>query len=183
MDSEENPIKEFLFKYINDSNERFSYLASQQRFADIVNDIVVHCYDRAVQTADREESLGVLATGILHYLLTCALVPSQRKVKVHGIEIDIAVPNLKTLQSDPKKALIVCIPKTFDRKTIEVKLEQLQKIQPEKQNIWLVLSENLELDNRTYLMSKTNPTVSKIIYDISQFANVHGQDKFRILRT
>lgn len=182
MGPEENPIKQFLFEYINDSSGKFSRLISQQRFADVVEDIVVHCYDRAAQTAGKEESLGVLATGILHYIMTCALVPSQRRVKVCGTEIDIVVPNLKTLQADPKKALIVCIPKTLDRKTIETRLEQLQKIQPEKQNIWLVLSKNLEFDNRTYLVSKINPTVSKIVYDVAQFVNVQGQDKLKILR-
>jgi hypothetical protein len=67
-------------------------------------------------------------------------------------------------------------------KTIEQKLDQLQKIQPIKENIWLVITENLNLQNKTYVIEKRNSSFSKIIYDIAQFVNIQGQNKFKILR-
>jgi len=107
---------------------------------------------------------------------------SQRKIEYEGIEVDIVIPDLKTLEKDPKQTLIICIPKTSNKEEIEKKLTELYKIQPEKQNVWLVLSQKLDFENRTYIIQKDNQTFSKIIFDIAQFVNVHGQNKFKILR-
>jgi hypothetical protein len=109
-------------------------------------------------------------------------VSSQRKIEYNGIQIDIIIPNLKTLEIDPKKTLIICIPKTIDKNSIEKKLNQLQKIQPIKDNIWLVVTKKLDFQNKTYLIKKKNASFSKIIYDIAEFINVQGQSKFKILR-
>ena len=182
MQEEPNPIKDFLFEYIKKSEEKIQELTSQSKFAEIIDDVLENCYDRVISMGEKEESLGILATGLLHYILTNALISSQRKIEYNGIPLDIIIPNLKTLEIDPKKTLIICIPKTIDENTIEQKLEQLQKIQPIKDNIWLVTTKKLDLQNKTYVVEKKNASFSKIIYDIAQFVNVHGQSKFKILR-
>lgn len=182
MQEEPNPIKDFLFDYIKKSEEKIQKLTSQSKFAEIIDDVLENCYDRVISLGEKEESLGILATGLLHYILTNALISSQRKIEYDGIPLDIVIPNLKTLESDPKKTLIICIPKTIDKNTIEQKLEQLQKIQPIKDNIWLVITKKSDLQNKTYVVEKKNASFSKIIYDIAQFVNVHGQSKFKILR-
>ena len=130
----------------------------------------------------KDVAVGVLATGILHYLLTNALLNSQRKVEYKGMELDIIVPDVKTLEKDSKMSLIICIPKSSDKQKIEEKISQLEKIQPSKENIWVVLSENIELDKKTFVLSKENSTFSKIIFEIAQFSNVGGANKFKILR-
>lgn len=180
MQEESNPIKEYLFDYLK--SESIQKLTSQLQFAEIIDDVLENCYDKVILMGEKEEGLGILATALLHYLLTNALLSSQRKVEYSGIQIDVIIPDLKTLEIDPKKTLIICIPKTIDRKTIEQKLDQLQKIQPIKENIWLVITENLDLQNKTYVIEKRNPSFSKIIYDIAQFVNIQGQNKFKILR-
>lgn len=182
MQEEPNPIKDFLFDYIKKSEEKIQVLTSQSKFAEIIDDVLENCYDRVISLGEKEESLGILATGLLHYILTNALISSQRKIEYDGIQLDIIIPNLKTLEIDPKKTLIICIPKTIDKNTIEQKLEQLQKIQPIKDNIWLVITKKLDFQNKTYVVEKKNASFSKIIYDIAQFVNVHGQSKFKILR-
>ena len=182
MQEEPNPIKDFLFDYIKKSEEKIQELTSQSKFTEIIDDVLENCYDRVISMGEKEESLGILATGLLHYILTNALISSQRKIEYDGIQIDIIIPNLKTLEIDPKKTLIICIPKTIDKNTIEQKLEQLQKIQPIKDNIWLVITKKLGFQNKTYVVEKKNASFSKIIYDIAQFVNVHGQSKFKILR-
>lgn len=182
MQEEPNPIKDFLFDYIKKSEEKIQGLTSQSKFTEIIDDVLENCYDRVISMGEKEESVGILATGVLHYILTNALVSSQRKIEYDGIQLDIVIPNLKTLEIDPKKTLIICIPKTIDKNIIEQKLEQLQKIQPIKDNIWLVITKKLDFQNKTYVVEKKNASFSKIIYDIAQFVNVHGQSKFKILR-
>ena len=181
MQEEPNPIKDFLFDYLKKSEKRIQELVLQSKFAEIIDDVLENCYDKVILMGG-EEGLGILATGLLHYLLTNALVSSQRKIDYNGIQIDIVIPDLKTLEIDPKKTLVICIPKTIDKTIIEQKLEQLQKIQLIKDNIWLVTTKKLDFQTKTYVIEKKNASFSKIIYDIAQFVNVQGQNKFKILR-
>jgi len=180
MQEEPNPIKDFLFDYLKE--KRIQELILQAKFTEIIDDVLENCYDKVISMGEKEESLGILVTGLLHYLLTNALVSSQRKIDHNGIQIDIIIPDLKTLEIDPKKTLIICIPKTIDKTIIEQKLEQLQKIQPIKDNIWLITTKKLDVQTKTYVIEKKNESFSKIIYDIGQFVNVQGQNKFKILR-
>jgi len=182
MQEESNPIKDFLFAYIKNSEKNIQELISQSNFAEIIDNVLENCYDRVISMGAKEESLGILATGLLHYLLTNALVSSQRKIEYERVQIDIIIPNLKTLKIDPKKTLIICIPKTTDKNIIEQKLNQLQKIQPVKNNIWLVTTKKLNFQNKTYVIEKQNSSFSKIIYDIAQFVNVQDHNSFKILR-
>lgn len=182
MEEESNPVKEYLFSYIEKSEKRFQDLFSQTKMDEIIDDILDNCYHKVALMNNKEESLGVLATGLLHYMLTNAMLTTQRKVEHQGVEIDIVIPDLKTLEKDPKKTLIICIPKTLDKNSIKEKLEQLQKIQPEKQNIWLVLTQDLGFENKTYVIQKEESSFSSIIYDIAQFVNLQGENKFKILR-
>lgn len=180
MSEESNPIKEYLFEYLE--SKIIQELASQSKFPELINNVLENCFDKVVSMGGKEESLATLATGLLHYLLTNALIPSQRKIEHNGIEIDIVIPNLKTLENDPSKALIIHIPKTMDVNEIKQKLDSLKKIQPNNKNIWLVLSKKIDFQNNTYIIEKNNPSFLKIIVDIGQFVNVQGQNKFKILR-
>jgi ribosomal protein L23 len=182
MQEEPNQVKDYLFNYLAKSDEKIQKLISDKKFSEIIEDVIANCYDKIITLADNDESVGVLATGLLHFLLTNALLNSQRKIEYNGIEIDIVIPDLKTLEQDPKQTLLIYIPKTSNKEEIEQKLMELYKIQPEKQNVWLVLSQKLDFENRTYIIQKDNQTFSKIIFDIAQFTNVQGQNKFKILR-
>ncbi|MEK0360635.1 MAG: hypothetical protein QQN53_07685 [Nitrosopumilus sp.] len=182
MQEEPNPIKDYLFDYLSRSDEKIQKLISNEKFSEIIEDVIANCYDKIITLGEKDESIGVLATGLLHFLLTNALLNSQRKIEYNGIEIDIVIPDLKTLEKDPKQTLIICIPKTSNKEEIEQRLTKLYKIQPEKQNVWLILSQKFNFENRTYIIEKDNQTFSKIIFDIAQFVNVQGQNKFKILR-
>lgn len=178
--SEPTPIKDHLFEYIQ--SKKIQELIAQSKFTEIADDVLENCYDKVISMGEKEESLAILSTGLLHYLLTNALIPSQRKIEYKGMEIDIVIPNLKTLDVDQKKTLIIHIPKTMNVNIIKQKLDSLKKIQPINSNIWLVLSKKLDFKNKTYIVEKKNSSFSKIIYDIGQFVNVQGQNKFKILR-
>lgn len=181
MDEEANPIKDYLFDYIK-SSQTIPQLISEKKFNVVIDEIIQNCYDKTVSMDEKDVAVGVLATGILHYLLTNALLNSQRKVEYRGTELDIVVPDVKTLEKDSKMSLVICIPKTSDKKVIEEKISQLENVQPIKENIWIVLSEEIALENKTFVLSKNNSTFSKIIFEIAQFSNVGGANKFKILR-
>ena len=181
MDEETNPVKDYLFEYIN-SSETIPQLVSEKKFDVIINDVINNCYDKVVTMAKKDEAVRVLATGLLHYLLTNSLIPSQRKVEYQGQEIDIVIPDIKTLEKDAKRSLIICIPGSSDPKAINKKLEELEKIQPEKSNVWLVLSKDIQTERKSFVLEKEDSTFSKIIFEIAQFSNSGGADKFKILR-
>jgi len=182
MKEEPNPVKDYLFDYLSKSEERIQKLIFDKKFSEIIDDVIANCYDKIITLGEKDESIGVLATGLLHYLLTNALINTQRKVEYHGIEIDIVIPDIKTLEKDPKKTLLICIPKSSNKKIIDEKISQLEKIQPEKENIWVILSENILIDKKSFVLSKENDSFSKIIFEIAQFSNVDGTNKFKILR-
>ena len=181
MSEESNPIKDYLFNYIEKSTT-ISKLISEQKFDVIIDEIIENCYDKITSMDKKEESVGILATGLLHYLLTNALLNSQRKVEFHGLELDIVIPDVKTLEKDSKMTLLILIPKSSDKQIIDQKISQLKSVQPISENIWVVLSEDIPIDCKSFVLSKEKNSFSKIIFEISQFSNVGKSNKFKILR-
>ena len=93
MSDEENPIKDYLFEYIEKSST-IQKLISEKKFDIVIDEIIENCYDEIILMDKKDEAVGILATGILHYLLTNALLNSQRKVQYRGLELDIVILNL-----------------------------------------------------------------------------------------
>ena len=181
MQEESNPIKDYLFEYIKNSTI-LPELIANKKFDVIINKIIENCFDKIITMDTKDVAVGVLATGMLHYLLTNALLNSQRKIEHSGIELDIVIPDVKTLEKDPKKTLLICIPMSSDIEIVKEKISQLEKIQSIKENIWLVLSKEIPITQKSFVLSKENDSFSKIIFEIAQFSNVHGTSKFKILR-
>ena len=181
MSDEENPIKDYLFEYIEKSNT-IPKLISEKKFDIVIDEIIENCYEKIMSMDKKEESVGILATGLLHYLLTNALVNSQRKIEYEGLELDIVIPDVRTLEKDAKMTLLILIPKSSDKKIIDEKISQLNEIQPYKDNIWVVLSEDIPIDSKSCVLSKGSTSFSKIIFEIAQFSNVGKSNKFKILR-
>jgi len=181
LPEDSNPIKDYIFDYIEKS-QSIPKLISEKKFDQIIENVTNSCYDNIISMSERDEAIGILATGLLHYLLTNALISSQRKIDYQGIELDIVIPDIKTLEKDQKKSLLICIPKSSDINIINEKITELEKIQHEKENIWLVLSKNIPVAKKSFILSKENNSFSKIIFEIAQFSNVGGANKFKILR-
>ncbi len=178
MPEESNPIKDLLFEHIQTSQAIPGFL-SERRFDLIIKDVMDGC--GAVMSMG-DEAVGVLATGLLHYLLTNAIIPSQRKVEHRGMELDIVIPDIRTLEADPKKALLVCIPKSSDVGVIRDRITQLGRVQPEAQNIWVVLARDAPIQNRKFILSDNHGTFSGIIFEISRFISLNKTGRFKILR-
>ena len=96
-----------------------------------------------------EKPLSILCESFLHFLLTTTSLPSQRKIMLNELEIDLVIPDIKTLYKDPKKTLIIIFYK--DSSTSE-DIKKLDNIQKNKENIWLVSSTPLDINYRNYVL-------------------------------
>ena len=86
------------------------------------------------------------------------------------------------MEKDSKMTLLILIPKSSDKQIIDQKISQLKAVQPLSENIWVVLSKDVSIDYKSFVLSKENNSFSKIIFEISQFSNVGKSNKFKILR-
>ena len=61
-------------------------------------------------------------------------------------------------------------------------MSRLNSIQPIKENIWVVLSKEISIASKSFILSKENNSFSRIIFEIAQFSNVGKSNKFKILK-
>ena len=131
----------------------------------------------------KSENLISFAESFIHYLLTVALIPSQRKTIHAGIEIDVVIPNVTTLTSSPQDAIIITFPKTNDHEFIQKRVTEITKIQPHKDNMWFVLENALPLDATVYIINQNEKTrFTNIINDIIGFLSNKKQSKLKLFR-
>lgn len=177
-------LKEILYDAIKEYGEqRILSDIAQGASSDTINIIMEYCLPSLKEIKGLEAEVnGTLAEVLLHYMLTVALIPSQRKISLDSTDIDIVVPNTKTLISTPKEAILVVFPKTRDAKVIKEQINRLQKIQPNLENIWIILDEDITVDTRVYLLKQGNHTFANIINDLINFSSNKKESKFKIFR-
>lgn len=181
--SEASPIKEILYEQINSITEqKIQAEISKNDAADMIRHIVNDCYPKITNLyGGQHENLEAFAESLMHYLLTNALIPSQRKVALKSVEIDIVIPDVRTLVSSPKDALVIFFPKTNNVDTILESLKRIETIQPIRENIWLVQKAGLGLQYKTYEIDN-GCSFSSIIRDINTFCTSKTQSKFKIFK-
>jgi hypothetical protein len=131
----------------------------------------------------RSEKMVSFAEGFVHYLLTVALIPSQRKVSLASVDVDVVIPDISTLSSSPQDALVIAFPKTDNPQLIKKRVAELAKIQPHKENLWFVLENELPLEVKTYKVGNSdNASFSNIINDIIWFTSNKKQSKLKIFK-
>jgi hypothetical protein len=96
-----------------------------------------------------QKLLSSLCEAFLHFLLTTSSLPSQRKIMLREIEIDLVIPDIKTFLKDPEKAIIIKFDK--DSSTLEY-INRLNGIQPKTVNIWIVSSTPVTPLHRNYII-------------------------------
>ena len=135
------------------------------------------------ENGQTSEKIISFAEALVHYLLTVALIPSQRKIMFASTDVDIVIPDSATLSSLPENALVIAFPKTNDPVSIKKRVMELTKIQRHKENIWFVLENDLPLEVKTYKMdnSKKEP-FTNIINDIIWFTSNRKQSKLKIFK-
>lgn len=178
---ESSPIKDSLYQTI----EKISETKIQQEIAHNNSSLLIKqiLSESKIDKLDGDsiENYETFAESLMHYMLTNALIPSQRKITLNEIEIDIIIPDIRTLGLSKKDAITILFPKTNSLGAIKARLEKIHTIQPIKENIWLVQKSNLGLPYKTYEIDGSC-SFANIISDIQNIMATKPQAKFRIFK-
>jgi hypothetical protein len=176
-------LGEILYNTIADYGEqRILSDIVQGESPDAIKGILEHCLSSIEKSETvKSETYGIFAEGLLHYLLTTAMIPSQRKTMFQSVDIDIAVPDTKTLGTSPQDVVVISFPKTNDAEIIKSKIKKIKEVQPNSDNIWVVLENNTPLDAKIYTL-KNSLTFSNIINDLISFSSNKKQSKLKIFK-
>lgn len=184
MDAD-SPVKDILYEELSKITEKKIQIEiSKNNSSKIISEVISKCYPKIQQISlNLDEDIGIFAESLMHYLLTIAIISSQRKVLLKNIEIDVVIPDLRTLESNPKDSLIIIFPKSRDTNVITKRISDIEKIHTFKENIWLVLSEDLAFKNRTYVIKNESNSLHKIIDDINEFYSSRKQSKLKFVKS
>lgn len=165
--------KTVLFEYIQKSDAVPRLIAAGRPDA-AARDIVRACHGRIAGLFEAPGTAsGVLATGIMHYVLTRMLVRSQRSIRHDGEDLDIVIPDAKTLAEDPGRALVICAPKTADASAIRGALRGALRVQPVPDNVWLVLPEEAAKNGpygaKSFAVARDGGSFARIFAEIRGF--------------
>ena len=121
-----------------------------------------------------ENIFVVLCEALTHFILAVKSIPSQRKISIKENEIDIIIPDQKTLNNNSNDVLIIKFAKTGN---ISQSLEPIiRNIQPIKQNIWIVSDLPLASETRNYIIfeNEIKLNANDIIGDFNESTNYHS---------
>ncbi len=182
MEDESNPVKDILYEIINEkSEESIQKEIANKNSQGIIKELISKAYPKVLKLeGDLNENIAKLSTSLLHYLLTISLIPSQRKVIQNEIDIDIVIPDLKTLSTNPKESLIICIPDLHKSESIAQQITKSETIQPVNENIWVIEEKKKGHNKKSYSIS--DGTISKILDDINEFLLSKKKIQFKIFR-
>ena len=133
---------------------------------------------RKLGTEANDETLAILCEALLHFMLTASLLPSERKVSMHGADLDVAIPSTRILSKRPDKSLVIQVIRGDDLAT---KVKQAELVQPYRQNIWLISAKQLQTSHRNYHLGSGSFPYSCIISDISAFLLKKGDRGLKLL--
>ncbi len=184
MDEEPNPIRDIIYQKLHQLTEK----KIQEQFlqgngSHIITEIITDCKKQILSIAgDEDEKIGTMATILMHYLCTCLLVPTQRKTFLDEIYIDLVIPDTKTLKINWNSSIVLCILTSTQKDSIEKRISDAKKVQPNHKNIWLVSPRHINTPYKTFVVDSQN-SFSDIIYHINQFLDKNKSGKFKIFKT
>jgi hypothetical protein len=188
-------IKQILYEVIKEIGKEIiqvnvsSNIGSAQKYIDI---IMSRCatkltYESGIRNHDSDIMFAILGEALLHFMLTISTLPSERKIEIKDdLTLDVVIPSLRSLSRDPNKSIIIQFIK--DKKTDLNKVEKLEFLQPNTQNIWLTSTRPLSIPKYTnysmfpnYGSHKYSYKYSNIITDIDKFLKVIKDKSFRLI--
>lgn len=121
-----------------------------------------------------EDELIVLCEALLHFLLTASGYPSQRKIIFNNQEIDIVIPDLRTLKSKPNNSLII---KFYKGHSPLEDLKNIELIQPHTNNIWIVSTIPIPPKYTNYVLFKNSDSEkNNVLYPVKDNLTEKGLD-------
>jgi hypothetical protein len=120
----------------------------------IINTLLNKCslfFNSENQIEDEDVLFG---EALLHFLLTMAMIPAERKIVIDNIDIDILIPNVKNLKANNEKAIMIHFLKNKNENLTDT-IRKLAHIQKNKNNIWLVSSKDTRLNYDNFIVSSS----------------------------
>ena len=177
-------IKDILYQAISEYEEKrvLSDIA-QGESSEAISAIFNHCVRNIDKVGpDTPEMRTAVAEGLTHYMLTVALIPSQRKTTFDSVEIDVAVPDTRTLSITPDDVVVIHFSKTDKPQELKAQIERLRKVQPKSENIWVVAQRPVQVDAKVYALEEGQFTFANIINDLISFSSGKKHSKLKIFR-
>ena len=120
---------------------------------------------------------------LLHFMLTACTIPSQRKVKISQLTIDLVIPNLQILSRNPDDAILVQFIRSDKDMTTIDELLSLLKFKAEDLNMWLITTLDLHVKDTIQVINLSGSKIdcSYIIGDIDSFLKERRDKSFRLV--
>lgn len=124
-------------------------------------------YNDKKDEVDKKEKVEIidLCEALLHFLLTASGYPSQRKITFNNQEIDIVIPDLRTLKSKPKNSVII---KFYKGRSPLEDLKNIEMIEPHTDSIWVVSTLPIQSKYRNYVLYRNSDSEkNNILYPVN----------------
>ena len=182
---ETSPLKDILYHRIDEITEnRIHQYIAKNNFSELIQQIFYDNFTNVKRLgSDYDENIILLSESLTHYLLTEMLIPSQRKITIKNIDVDIVIPNSKELESNSGNSIILYFAKTNKTEIINNKLNELKKIQPNNQNIWVIGKNDLPIPNRIYSIIKNEKSFESLFTDLKNLVIEKKYSKLNIFKT
>ena len=187
----EEKIRQILYSEIeNIGKEKIqakinSSIKSSQKYIDkIMSECITKLTYESNDNDDYNITIATLCEVLLHFMLTICTLPSERKVQVkNDLILDVIIPNLQSLKIKPDKSIIIQVIK--DKMMDLNKISELEFLQPNHENIWLISAKPLSATKyTTYTVLPKNSGLhnySNIIIDIDNFLKETGDKSFKFI--
>ena len=184
-------IRQILYSEIEDiGKEKIqakinSSIKSSQKYIDkIMSECITKLTYKSNDNDHYNITIATLCEALLHFMLTICTLPSERKVQVkNDLILDVIIPNLQSLKIKPDKSIIIQVIK--DKRMDLNKTSQLEFLQPNHENIWLISAKPLSATKyTTYTVFPKNSGLhnySNIIIDIDNFLKETDDKSFRFI--
>jgi hypothetical protein len=184
-------IKQILYSEIeNIGKEKIqakinSSIKSSQKYIDkIMSECITKLtYESNDDDDDYNITIATLCEVLLHFMLTICTLPSERKIRVkNDLILDVIIPNLQSLKIKPDKSIIIQVIK--DKMMDLNKIPELEFLQPNHENIWLISATPLsatKYTTYTVFLNSGLHNYSNIIIDIDNFLKETEDKSFRFI--
>jgi hypothetical protein len=113
-----------------------SNISFSEKYMDTIMAECIAKINDDLSVSNKDETIVILSEALLHFMLTVCTLPSERKIQVKAnLNLDIVIPSLQSLKRKPEKSIIIEI----IRDMVDLnKISQMEFLQPNYKNIWLV---------------------------------------------
>jgi hypothetical protein len=183
-------IKQILYLEIEDIGKETiqakinSSIESSQKYIDkIMSECITKLDYESNDDDNNNKTIATLCEVLLHFMLTICTLPSERKIRLkNDLILDVIIPNLQSLKTKPDKSIIIQI---INDKVLDLdKTSQLDFLQPNHENIWLISAKPVSTTKYTTYTVFPNArfnNFSNIIIDIDNFLKEAGDKSFRFI--